>query len=403
MTKRMWAAGIASLAIVGMSAAPVAASAPTDSQSVGQTWTEVLPHAPWSARAGLQAVEQRGDFFVMGGRVPNAPDPNGVPIPGDSTLLNDVWSSPDGGKTWRELRASGDTDDMWAPRAYFSAVTKGKYMYVLGGQDFNVTPNTCPPGVPGCPPFVSSSRFFNDVWRSKDGQTWTRMTASAPWEGRAGLSAAVLGGAIYVFGGSKNDDSSIIGGPPQREYFNDVWKSTDDGRTWLKAGDAPWAKRAGAATVVKGGAIYLLGGEVGFTCGPQPCELPYYNDVWRTRNGTTWTQVTAAAGWSKRPGHKCEVLQGWITCFGGFGVPTNPMDVWISQSGKDWKQLAGAPWNAASPDEIKYDFDTAVLPGCGGAPAIFTFGGDRETFDFADPTNYLRVDNDVWRVRLTRK
>ena len=29
-------------------------------------------------------------------------------------------------------------------------------------------------------------------------------------------------------------------------------------------------------------------------------------------------------------------------------------------------------------------------------PSIFTFGGDRETFNFADPLNYLRVDNDVW-------
>ena len=27
----------------------------------------------------------------------------------------------------------------------------------------------------------------------------------------------------------------------------------------------------------------------------------------------------------------------------------------------------------------------------------FTFGGDRETFDFTDLTNYLNVDNDVWR------
>ena len=29
-------------------------------------------------------------------------------------------------------------------------------------------------------------------------------------------------------------------------------------------------------------------------------------------------------------------------------------------------------------------------------PKVLTFGGDRETFDFTDPENYLRVDNDVW-------
>ena len=27
---------------------------------------------------------------------------------------------------------------------------------------------------------------------------------------------------------------------------------------------------------------------------------------------------------------------------------------------------------------------------------IFSFGGDRETFNFFDPFNYLNVDNDVW-------
>ena len=34
---------------------------------------------------------------------------------------------------------------------------------------------------------------------------------------------------------------------------------------------------------------------------------------------------------------------------------------------------------------------------------MFTFGGDREAFNFADPTNYLRVDNDVWRFAPPRQ
>jgi hypothetical protein len=41
---------------------------------------------------------------------------------------------------------------------------------------------------------------------------------------------------------------------------------------------------------------------------------------------------------------------------------------------------------------VKYDFDALVVDGT----TVLTFGGDRETFDFADPENYLRVDNDVW-------
>jgi hypothetical protein len=73
--------------------------------------------------------------------------------------------------------------------------------------------------------------------------------------------------------------------------------------------------------------------------------------------------------------------------------------VWVSRDGADWRLVSTSPWNATTPGEIKYDFKAlAVTGGWGGlAPSILTFGGDRETFNFADPSNYLRVDNDVWR------
>ena len=52
------------------------------------------------------------------------------------------------------------------------------------------------------------------------------------------------------------------------------------------------------------------------------------------------------------------------------------------------------------PGEVKYDFAalaTTVETDGLEEPAIFTFGGDRETFNFFDPFNYLNMDNDVWR------
>lgn len=84
--------------------------------------------------------------------------------------------------------------------------------------------------------------------------------------------------------------------------------------------------------------------------------------------------------------------------------PSNPMDIWISKNGEDWTQISESPWNAESPEEVKYDFDALVSSGgrLGQKPAIFTFGGDRETFDFTDPTNWLNVDNDVWRFSSDR-
>ena len=39
----------------------------------------------------------------------------------------------------------------------------------------------------------------------------------------------------------------------------------------------------------------------------------------------------------------------------------------------------------------------------GESDAIYTFGGDRETFNLKDPLNYLNVDNDVWKFSLPHK
>jgi hypothetical protein len=368
-------------------------------------WFEVNANAVWAPRAGLQVIDHNGDFYLMGGRTPRPPV--FPPIPGDSDIWGDVWKSGDRGASWARILETDDSNH-WPARAYFRALKKGPYMYVLGGQNFRLVPNPDPSG----PPFISTSDFFSDVWRSRDGVTWTPMTDDAGWHGRAGLSAVVFKGRIFVMGGSFNDDPAVIGGPPTRVYFNDVWSSRD-GKHWTQeTANAPWAPRAGAIVVVKDGYMYLLGGEDGFLCMPGS-GCPYYNDVWRTKDGASWELVTEAAEWSPRPGHQAVVFQNRIVLFGGFGsstdpenpfAPANPMDMWESKDGASWSQFSDSPWNAATPAEIKYDFAALVEPGGkgGSKPSIFTFGGDRETFDFSDPTNYLNVDNDVWQFHMPR-
>ncbi len=336
-------------------------------------WQQVLDRAPWGARAGLRVVEDGDALFVMGGRTPRASN-----IPGDSELWGDVWQTEDDGQSWTEVVSTGDA---WPARAYFQAVTMDGEIYVLGGQNFA----------------FPSSTFYNDVWKSADGTQWEQVTDAAPWAGRAGLMAAVLDDTLYVFGGSRNDDSAVVGPTgPAREYFADAWKSTD-GKTWTEATEqAPWEPRAGGAVVVKDGAIYLFGGEAGFVCTPEPdCVPPYFNDVWKTTNGKTWTEVTPAAAWSPRPGHQCELVDEDFVCFGGFGQSGNPDDMWTSRDGENWNRLEQTPWNAESPEAIRYDFDSTTITRR-GATTIVTVGGDRETFDFSDSQNYLRVDDDVW-------
>lgn len=373
---------------------------PTDTELAEYVWAPVTLEAPWEPRAGLRVVELDDRLYLLGGRTPNQST-----TPGDSTIWGDVWVSDDDGRTWTELLAEAP----WPSRAYFQAVVADGMIYVIGGQDFGLQPNPfCdlleqglepPPGLgidpdAPCPEFLPTSNFFNDVWSSADGVTWEQRTADAPWAGRAGLSAAVLGDELYVMAGSQNDDSSIIGaGGPERIYYNDVWRSTN-GAEWELATDAaPWEPRAGAATVVRDARLYLFGGEDGFTCDPLPgCEPPYFNDVWVTSDGAEWELLTESAGWNPRPGHVCELVGNRFLCFGGFGLLENPTDMWISTDGAAWTELPSAPWNAADPTAVKYDFDALVVDDT----TVLTFGGDRETFDFTDPENYLRVDNDVW-------
>ncbi|WP_068545305.1 hypothetical protein [Thalassotalea crassostreae] len=388
------------------------------------TWQQIQYKTEWAERAGLQVVNLRGKFYLMGGRKPLL-NPR---FNNESTLFNDVWVSGNKGSTWRKLLDS-DENSHWPARAYFKVVTKGQYMYVIGGQNFKpvcVAPNPVPQGFPECFAYQPQSEFFNDVWRSKNGKNWKRMTANAPWVGRAGLMAEVLGNRIYVFGGSKNDDSAVVQGAPARIYYNDVW-SSKDGKHWRKeTAEAKWSKRAGGATLVKNGFIYLLGGEFGFLPDEQG-NLPYLNDVWRTRNGSKWQRVTAAAQWSPRPGHQCEVIYNKMVCFGGFGLPFNPTQVWQSRTGKKWTPLSIGAWGALTDfdslpfasEAIKYDFDVVRDTNWRtGEQSIYTFGGDREVFftpfcpqqcEFGDTEcnqellqcvatfNFDRVENDVWK------
>jgi hypothetical protein len=63
----------------------------------------------------------------------------------------------------------------------------------------------------------------------------------------------------------------------------------------------------------------------------------------------------------------------------------------------------GTCWRTR-PADIKYDYDTVVAPAGpdGVGRAVYTLGGDRETFDFFDPGQWLNVDNDVWKFQLPK-
>ncbi len=179
--------------------------------------------------------------------------------------------SPSGGDftgTWTQMTASAE----WSKRnRHTSVVLFDGSIVLMGGNDANTS--------------------YNDVWRSTDrGATWTQMTANAGWEPRASHTSVVLpDDSIVLMGGCEHFTNA---------RYNDVWRSTDQGATWIQmTANAGWSGRELPISVaLSDGSIILMGGDDGDS---------RKNDVWRsTDQGATWARLTAKADWKARNGHK---------------------------------------------------------------------------------------------------
>nr|WP_320162781.1 PQQ-binding-like beta-propeller repeat protein [uncultured Methanoregula sp.] len=273
-------------------------------ESYSQTWIRQTPSAEWSGRGAYPAVAMPDNSIVLIG---------GYDL---DHYMNDVWRSTDYGRTWTQQTPSA----AWSPRTgHTSVVMPDGSIVLMGGWDIN--------GID-----------INDVWISTDfGKTWTQQTPSAAWSPRAYHTSVVLPDGGIVLMGGRGDD--------KKDYRNDVWKSTDSGKTWTQqTPSAGWLPRAYHTSVVlPDGGIVLMGGRNGQ-------GGPHKNDVWRsTDSGKTWIQQTPSAAWSPRFEHGSVVMpDGSIVLMGGWDINgTRKNDVWRStDSGKTWTQRnANAEWS----------------------------------------------------------
>jgi PKD repeat protein len=261
----------------------------------------LLDAASWIPRAsGSSVVLPDGSIVLMGGSGGGVSGPD----------LNDVWRSADDGMTWNEMTPNAQ----WAPRQDFSAVAMpdGSIVVMGGGLD--------------------NGQDYNDVWRSTDdGATWNEMTPNAQWAPRQDFGAVAMpDGSIVVMGG----------GGGYNQYYNDVWRSTDNGATWTEMNASPgWTPRSGLNSVVlQDGSIVIMGGT---SLDQSPFEYIYFNDVWRsTDNGATWTEMTSNAGWVPREQASSMTMpDGSIVLLGGTGNGFWGQDVWRStNNGATWTQ-----------------------------------------------------------------
>ncbi|CEM37856.1 unnamed protein product, partial [Vitrella brassicaformis CCMP3155] len=95
------------------------------SDDLGVTWSEVTKSASWSPRYGFGALGFfHGGLLVIGGAT--------ISDGGMDEYVNDIWYSPDGGKTWKELLANETKP--FSPRAFFGLTIRINELWLIGGM-----------------------------------------------------------------------------------------------------------------------------------------------------------------------------------------------------------------------------------------------------------------------------
>ena len=272
-------------------------------------WTQVTPHAQFSARQGHSTVVFNNSLWVIGGMQPASPE----------IYYSEVWRS-ENGKNWTEVTPDGG----FGGRAGHRSVVFDNRIWIIGGRDGD------------------TKKPLNDVWYSSDGITWHQATAAAPFAPRWSFGLTVSDGRMWVIGGSANDGTPV----------NDVWYSSD-GITWIQASPhAGFSPRMDLSATTFGGKIWVTGG---FDWSR------HFNDLWSTGDGNGWTEVSDHATYPERRYQKTEVADDRMWIIGGIGgdTPYNwryLTDVWYSPDGKTWTR---ATEHAGFPG--RYEFTTAVF------------------------------------------
>ena len=321
-------------------------SLPSSGHSQTLSFNLQTANAAWSARSTLQVeLLTRATTVTTTNNEQLAIPANSLILQG-STLLteNDVWLSSDRGASWLLIAgvARGGSGNVTAGGGYgstsFVPASFGGYtvdpvsnnVYRIGGR---LTATTC-----------SSA-----VWMSTDGKTWVNQAASgaqmySPLRDEA-VAVADHNGRLYIMGGRDCATSANL---------NDVWMSSDSGRTWrLQTSNPGWSARVSPfvlavpsrATTSTSGDVLVM-----FTGVDSTSDT---NDVWlSTTQGSSWQCMTDRATFPSRNNVNAELTKAGLIVMTS-GKHDHPdgrreylNDVWVSpDGGYSWSQcLEDAPF-----------------------------------------------------------
>lgn len=248
---------------------------------------------------------------------------------------------------------------------------------------------------------------FFDLWRSRDGLKWERVSDATPYDPYAHI--AVFGGKLWAvdktawvsadgvaweevarelpFADDRYDGDLVTF--RDRLWFvgpTGVWWSRD-GRTWSRATrQAPFGPRFGFSVAVFRGRLWVLAGHVTRPRVPPETTYPAYttlNDVWSSRDGRSWRRERRSAPFSSRMWARAITHNGLLYLIAGLDNVRgrNLNDTWASRDGRRWTKL-----------KTNQSFSARHLP------TLFSVNGRLLLL----AGNGWPVQNDVWELRFER-
>ncbi|MCX7424957.1 MAG: hypothetical protein NTW96_04930 [Planctomycetia bacterium] len=308
-------------------------------QDPGYHWVNVTNSAAYAPRDGAGALVYDDKMWLLGGW--NPPDTVNFP----RGCNNEVWNSTNGAD-WTLVKPntfnSGyDPATDWEGRHTAGYAVYDDKMWIVGGDPLQ-------------------GHYQTDVWNSTDGVNWTQVNVGnpAPWGERVLHHTLTFQNKIWVMGGQTLPP--YVSSPPEA-FYNDVWNTTD-GINWTPVPtEGPmWEPRGMIGNnVVFNNRMWILGGGTYNT--PTTPDRKYYNDVWSSADGVSWTKHLDSAPWDPREYHdvavfdnKMWVMEGYNGTLGG-----NRKDVWYSENGVDWTEVPNTPWAPRHAASV-YTYDDAL-------------------------------------------
>lgn len=169
---------------------------------------------------------------------------------------------------------------------------------------------------------------------------WEQITLNASFAPRDGAGALTFYGRMWLLGGWNPTDKTNF----PKICNSEVWASRD-GLDWTEVSpEAPWEGRHTAGWVVHHGRMWVVGGDCN--------QRHYQNDVWSSLDGANWTLMLDEVPWAPRALHLTYSFRGKLWVMGGQTMPGFAggeerfyNDVWSSTDGKRWERVVEhAPW-----------------------------------------------------------